>query len=301
VKFAAKRGTTGDGFVNIGQINATGVSLTSVIVPGDLQQVFAGAGGTKPGLGLLSVHSLAFFTNAQSLSVVEGNVNAVKIRTQFDDARLSVLGNLKSLVVGGNVVGDVSVTGRLGSAVILGDVEGVAGSTTLRAGYVGKVKIGGDMTGARILAAGTTAPTRSAEALAIKSVTVLGDVVDSQILAGYTIFGAVNAQVQIGALAVKGNWIRSDAAAGVKAGADLDFGTADDISAANAGNFASRIARIVIGGQVLGTFGGTDSFGFVAKQIGSFRAGSVTYPLSKTAADNIVVSPTIDIRVRELP
>ena len=244
---------------------------------------------------------MGFFTDSKLSSFVEGNVNAVKIRTHFDDAQFTVQGNLKSLSVGGSLVGDINVTGRLGSVVILGDLEGVAGSTILRAGYLGAVKIGGDVIGARIMAAGVSAPTSAGQALVIKTVTVLGDVVESRILAGYTIFSGTNAQVQIGTLAVKGNWILSDAAAGVRAGADLDFGSADDISAPNAGKFASRIAKIVIGGQVLGTFGGTDTFGFVAKQIGSFRAGNVTYPLSKTTTDNLTVGPTFDVHVRELP
>jgi hypothetical protein len=298
----AKRGTQGDGFANVGTIDATGVTLAKVSVPGDLNRIFAGAGSdTTPGLGALLAHSLAMFTSTQPSSFIEGSVGLVKIRTHIDNAKFTIQGSLKSLQVAGSVIGDIWATARLGSVLIGGDLRGDAGNTILRAGLtLGTVKIGGDLDGARILAAGMPSPSKASQALAIKNVSIRGDVIDSRILAGHTIGGPSNAQVQIGLVKVGGNWIRSDAAAGAKTGADLDFGTADDAVIAAGGAIRSRIASIVIGGQAYGTFGGTDGFGFVAQHIGSLRVGTVAYPLSKTAMDNVLVGGTNDLRAREI-
>jgi hypothetical protein len=225
----------------------------------------------------------------------------MKIRTDIDDVSFTVNGALGVLAVGGSVRGDVFATGRIGTVIIAGDLRGDAGSTTLRTGLtMGSVKIGGDFTGARILATGLAAPLTAAKAVAIKSVTVVGDVVDSRILAGYTLGGPQNAQVQIGTVKAKGNWVRSDAAAGVTTGADGFFGTLDDAAIAGGGAVASRIANIVIGGQAYGTFGGTDAFGFAAQQIGALRLGAVVFPLRKTGSDNVLVGPTNDLRAREV-
>jgi hypothetical protein len=302
ITISAKRSTNGDGFANVRVIDATGVNLAGLTVGGDLAQVFAGTGNPgKAGVGTFSVHSLGLFTTSKPLSVIDGNAPVVKIKTDIDDATFAVTGALGKLTVGGSVRGDVFVSGRIGTVAIAGDLRGDAGSTTLRSSSViGSVKIGGDLAGARILAFGVVSPSSAAKAVAIKSVTVAGDVVDSRILAGYTIAAPQNAEAQIGAIKVKGNWVRSDAAAGVKTGADGFFGTADDAVIAAGGAITSRIASIVIGGQAYGTFGGTDAFGFAAQQIGALRVGTVVFPLRKTGPDDVLVGPTNDLRAREV-
>jgi hypothetical protein len=52
-----------------------------------------------------------------------------------------------------------------------------------------------------------------------------------------------------------------------------------------------------IKGQALGTFGGTDSFRFMAEKIGSFKVNGTAFPLNKTGPDNVLVGVTGDLRI----
>ena len=65
----------------------------------------------------------------------------------------------------------------------------------------------------------------------------------------------------MGAIAVGTNWTAASIAAGVKRGADGQFGTDDDTGR------VARISSITIGGAVAGTAGGTDHFAFTAAQV----------------------------------
>jgi hypothetical protein len=115
-----------------------------------------------------------------------------------------------------------------------------------------------------------------------------------------------NGHAQIGAITVNGNWTASSIVAGVKTSANsnhpLLFGNADDsILPAGASSVFSRIASIVIKGEVHGTAAGGDHFGFVAKQIGSVKIGTVKYDLAKNAtAAPIEIGDTSDFTIREL-
>ena len=118
---------------------------------------------------------------------------------------------------------------------------------------------------------------------------------------------AVNADAQIGAVVV-GDWIASSIVAGVQddndAPRDAFFGDGDD-RAITGGSTAiiSKIASITIKGTARGTLGGVDHFGFVAQQIGSFRIGAETFPLTLGAANDTagrLAGITGDLRVREV-
>src|SRR5262249_29691987 len=98
----------------------------------------------------------------------------------------------------------------------------------------------------------------------------------------------------------------SNLVAGVAAGADGNFGTADDAKISGTGTtdsptIISKIASITINGQVLGTVGGTDHYGFVAELIGAFSVGGTAFPLH-AGPDNDVcdVGATGDVTVREV-
>src|SRR5262249_57767464 len=92
--------------------------------------------------------------------------------------------------------------------------------------------------------------------------------------------------------------------AGAGAGLDEQFGTNDDGSI-DAGNPAiiAKIASVTIGGQVLGTVGGSDHFGFVAQQIGLFKVNGITLPLH-AGPDNdlteLALGSTGDVTLREV-
>jgi hypothetical protein len=232
-------------------------------------------------------------------------------------------GGVGALTVGGDLIGGTGIaSGSLyatgvastGKITIAGSVVGgnpLNGIIT--GGPLGAVKIGGDLRSAglpvTISALGAIDPATAASALAIKSLTVRGDVNNAQVLAGFNV-GAfvVNADAQIGAVLVNGNWIASSLSAGVGPGPDGRFGTADDVLAAEGAPDAvsSRIASIVIKGIAIGTIGTGDDFGFVAQQIGSFKVGAATFPLT-TGTDNplsidplFLVGPTGDLRIHEV-
>jgi hypothetical protein len=87
----------------------------------------------------------------------------------------------------------------------------------------------------------------------------------------------------------------------------VNFGNADDASI-GAGNSAliARIASIVIGGHLVGSpdsVSNTDHFGFVAQQIGSFKAGGFSAVLHSTALPLDVIELsfiTNDVTIREI-
>ena len=72
-------------------------------------------------------------------------------------------------------------------------------------------------------------------------------------------------------------------------------------SAGGPANVVSRIASIVIKGEIQGTAVGGDHFGFVAKEIGKLQVGAVKYKLAKGVTDSpIDLGGTSDFTVREL-
>ena len=104
-----------------------------------------------------------------------------------------------------------------------------------------------------------------------------------------------------------GNWIASDLVAGaVNVGFPDNMGDSFDQIFPNASsvNVDASIASIAIGGIVVGTpaaFNSTDHFGFVARKIGSFKAGGITYTLNPAVAtDNLAVGATGDVNVHEV-
>jgi hypothetical protein len=209
---------------------------------------------------------------------------------------------------GGNWSGSVVAftSGPLAGVTVGGSVTGIGTATTgvLSAGQIGTVKIAGNLagpaaSGVQISAQGLLGPgLTAASALAIRSVSVGGRVENARILAGYDTLGdATNPDAQVGSVTVGGDWAASSLAAGVAAGVDGLFGTADD--AAIAGGDAaihSKVASVTIKGQAYGTFGGADHFGFVAQEIAKFSVGGAALPL-KPGASNDVPPGTFDVGI----
>jgi hypothetical protein len=99
-----------------------------------------------------------------------------------------------------------------------------------------------------------------------------------------------------------GNWTASVLAAGVTAGTDGLFGTADDrlIEGAHSGPIISKIASIVIGGAVEGTSDSNDNFGFVAERIGAFSSAAGTLALTSAGGEEFPLGTHDDVWVREV-
>jgi len=128
-------------------------------------------------------------------------------------------------------------------------------------------------------------------------------------------FGApANPDAAAGPILIKGSWIAATLAVGVDDGADQLFGTNDDVPITPTPEFSdsasilARVARLTVLGSVLGTssrlggFSGDfsgDHYGFVAETFGPVKLAGIALPLT-AAADNFLVAPTLDIRLREV-
>ena len=88
--------------------------------------------------------------------------------------------------------------------------------------------------------------------------------------------------------------------AGTLAGTDDLFGTANDAAIGGGTAIVAKIASITIGGQALGTAGGSDHFGIVAQQIGELKIGKAKAKLTKTGLDVFELLGTGDFTVREV-
>jgi hypothetical protein len=136
------------------------------------------------------------------------------------------------------------------------------------------------------------------------SLSIGGSVDHAQILAGYDRTGAAtDADAGIGAVTIGGDWTASNLIAGVTAGPDGLLATDDDAPISRATSIISKIASIVIKGSALGTEGGADHFGFLAEQIGSFKADGGKLTLAAGPHNDVAgfpVGTTDDLIVREV-
>ena len=321
----------------IGGSGARSASIGSGIV-----NKIAITGSVIGGSGLAS----AQIVPAASISIkIGGSVNGIGL-----DSAVIAPGTAYTLSIGGSLTGDAAgsgvVAGGLTSLILGRDLRGGSGAgsgSVNPAGPVGQLSIGGSIfSGAGALSGaivsgdslgvvtisgsiiGTTASPAQISAVggqdlnggpiaAIKSLTVKGSVRFANVLAGYAGAVGINADAQIGAVLVGGDWIASSLVAGVVDTLGNGFGNADDakISAGNAINTAeidAKIASIVIKGQTLGTSAAGDHFGFIAQEIGALKIGAVSYALTPgranddlTATDpGFLIGPTGDFRIREV-
>lgn len=127
-------GDHGNGTVDVGVIDATGLKLGNVLVKGDLAKILAGTDTTKPAIGTLT---------ANSLGARDTTSGAPNIQSE-------ITGNAGALRIFGDVHGELKVFGKLASITVLGDL---AGGTTVNAGSiqvdnnVGAVFVGGSLEG----------------------------------------------------------------------------------------------------------------------------------------------------------
>ena len=293
----ASRGVApGDRQAHVGYINAIGVDLGKVLVKGVLGQIDAGDDlSPKPGLVSLTAQSigrsglLTQLPGGSLLSDIAGSMKSLKLADGLHDATFSVSGDIGSIKITGDVLGGaIRSDGRIGSLAITGDLAGSAENNAVI-----------------ITARGTLAPTNAANALAIGKISIAGSVDRAQILAGYDQTGAaVNADASIGPVRVVRDWIASDLVAGANAGTDGHFGTEDDALISNGTSIIAAIASIVIQGAANGIDGTlSDHFGFVAEQIGAFRAAGAKLPLTVGPNNDLAafsIGTSGNLKVREL-
>jgi hypothetical protein len=280
-------------------------------------------GGSAPGTGVI-VGGERMVSLTIGGSLIGTNFNSTGHISAGIAGKIKIGGDLE----GGNITGSESTSrtgyiqaSRIGSVFIGGSL--IAGTDTstgdaflnasIRAAVaIGSITVGGSIRGNSavqpLISANGKFGSSSPNEIAIKSLNVSGNVEFANILGGYNINGLgdpSNADAQIGKVTIGGDWIASDLVAGVVAD-NAFFGDGDDDPITEAGEpdgLFSRIASVVIKGQVIGTTGVGDSFGFVAQQIGSFKVGGTKFPLTAGAGNDtagLVAGATADVRVREV-
>lgn len=134
--------------------------------------------------------------------------------------------------------------------------------------------------------------------------TVGGRATNADVLAGYQPdqLVASNADVQIGKVAVLGDWTHSRILAG-ETSTDSIFGNSDDkiFSGGGSATINSKIASIIFGGAVRGSSALNDGSGFVAQDIGSLTISGTKIPLNSSPfADFLILGSSADVFLREV-
>ncbi len=289
LSFTAKRDLfSGNGFVNVGFIDAHGVSLGAVSVKGDLGAIDAGS--TALGLKSLTVQSmgrLGTSTQEPGGAVglnVAGRVGTVVVKSDAIGADFTAPGFTTIRVAGSFVGGSITSATDIGTLTIMHDLTGAAGAPVEISAF-GKA----------------TAPTKGAD-YAIKTLKVGGHVEWTNITLGLSAAGD-NADASIGTVKVSGDWIASNLTVGTLPGMDGLMGTGDDALATRSGLTArdsedrtAQIGSLTIGGQVLGTVSNTaDQFGITAEWIKKVVIGGGKLPLTfgaRSDADFFSLAPT---------
>ncbi len=249
ITITAKPGSVGgNGFVNIGFIDATSVDLAAVTVAGDLGRIHAGTVGGDvkvPALKSLTVQSIGLLgTSTQVsggtlLSDIQGALGKLTVKGDLrgELSISNVDGSLGGATIGGSIGGATSqaagifAAAGIGSVKVGGDIRAEGDTYIKTAGPLGTVAIGGSIVGQpneRVHIEGfgqRVAPTKGVD-LGIKSITVKGSVEFTTIAAGGV---GSNADASIGSISIGGDWIASNAIAGFySSGVDTVLFTNDD-------------------------------------------------------------------------
>jgi hypothetical protein len=170
VSIVATKGPGGDGFVNVGFINANGRDLGTVFVDGDLGRIDAGdAGNAGSACKGLTARSLGLFGTSTGapdlLSTFNGRLDKLTIATDVKEASVRVTdssaannGSIGAIFIGGSLLGghaahtgEIESTDAIGPVTIRGDVIGLGSQSAFihsnGAGTIASVTIGGSLIG----------------------------------------------------------------------------------------------------------------------------------------------------------
>ena len=272
---AKKTATGGDGRVNIGTIDATGLNLGAVKVGGNIERIIAGTNDAVipavKSLGALSFGS-APGTNQPGtiVSTVTGNLPLVKIKGDLVGANLTITGKVGTALIGGSLIGGsgpstgyFSVQGESKSVTVLGSIIGGDGSSSgglILPGQNNIVKVGGSVVGGGGGFSGRILINTGAKA--ITSFTVGGSIIGGDGgTSGTVSFGKANA-VAIGGSIIAGDGSGSGSVGGSSAGT---FKIAGSVIGGDGTNSASVAPGVVgaftLGGSLIGGIPASDYSG----------------------------------------
>jgi hypothetical protein len=285
----------GGSATSAGTITAEG-DIGTCVIRGDL------IGGTGVQTGLVGAGRV------MGSLIVRGNVigGSASGTTTLYESGFIYGGQIRTVTIGGSLIAGFDNTA--GQFLLNGAV--------LALNQLGRITINGSMIGnstsPAVVSAGGQLGATGLTDLAIGSVIVRGHVEHGLIAAGVDpvttlAYQPVDADAQIGSVVVGGDWIASSIVAGAVAGTNGFFGDGDDTGMVGVALFKdnpiafSKIGSVTIGGQVLGTIGGTDHYGFVAETIGSVHIGGTRVPTAPGMhTDDVSIGTTGDFSILEI-
>jgi hypothetical protein len=272
-----------------GHDDLQGANVTISAKPQVIDGVLRGDG--KVNVGDIEADSINF--GAVKIAGDLGRIFASSAKTLTVDS----FGSAGLSTQAGMGASSISVIGGLPKLTVKTNVENV----TIASSQLGIVKIGGDLENSVLVLSGSAAPSVTKPAVALKKLTIGGDIDHSQILGGASVFGG-NPDVAIGKVLVKGDWLASSLSAGVVAGPDQRLGTSDDVLyPGGSADISSRIASVVIKGQAVGTIEPGGFFAITAESIGSLKVGNTGIALSSKAKDAMLaIGSTGDFVINEI-
>jgi hypothetical protein len=271
-------------------------SIGNVSIQGNLT---AGTGAdTASVLGLKSIISIS----------VNGDVDGASTGVQFTG---SAAGLLNTLTIGGDIKTPVSMNLPAGTIKVKGSIfAGDTAQGALTGTVIDRLHVYGGILGTAanpvdILISGLISGTGAAAA-GVDAITLLrvdSSVTSANILAGYAPDSAasiapyevVNPSARIDTVSVGGDWAASNLVAGVSAGTDGFFGTADDTTSNTSAVF-SAIAHVVIKGEAIGDANPADHFGIVAQEVANVTVAGYAFQLTPGPGnDTSVTSPKLNV------
>ncbi len=288
----------GNGFVNVGEIDADTTDLGNIVIAGELQDLDIGdSNATRPAFASLTVHSLGTLGGtSQQGDEINGKHGIGKITVKTDIRSTGIFANN----TGGGILG-LTVGGSVSSSTIqtntgIGTIK-IGGSfrddSRIQATHrIGSIAIGGDLIGSTIEAFAQTANAGKGPDLVLGKLTIGGNIESNTIILGRN----NNADASLGKLTVGREWLASSLRAGTAPGLDTFTGTSDDTKTIGANDVTTKfstIASIVIKGQALGTAASSgDHFGIVAQVIGKAKIGARTFAFQPTTKESFAAAPT---------
>jgi hypothetical protein len=244
----------GDGFVNVGYIEAIGIDLGKVVIRGDLGVIDAGDGvSATSAIKSLSVQSLGRFgldTGAPDLkSDIDGRVGKLVVKSDVDQAFVRVIdsgganGKIGSITIGGSVIGGVA-----GSSGRIDSDDGI-GPVRIGGGIVG----GAGINSGRLFSGGDFGPVKIAGSVLAGSANETGAIFSDGKLASLTIGGSVIGGD--GDYPASLGQIRSSGTTGPVRIAGSLIGAAGDYSGSIDGGPLGDITAVTVGGSVIGGAG----------------------------------------------
>jgi hypothetical protein len=164
-------GPKGNGSVNVGYIDATGVDMKSVSIAGDLGRIDAGGGAPGPvfGVSSLTVDSLGRGgvllqgAGGSLFTEINGNLGKLTVKGDIYRAEIRVAAEIGSITIGGSLIGGpdantglifagtgAGFSGNIGTVKIGGSILGGGGDNSgqiFAPGNIASLTIGGDVAG----------------------------------------------------------------------------------------------------------------------------------------------------------